>query len=142
MAAGKSAARARLLGYHEQYKKLITGYRDDHPHWQAQALCWLMKYGIRNLRHYVETNLDGRITEAPCLTFHFPVDWNWEVWKRSRCAGGSMNLGKLTAANTRTKKRALKTLAWMMVKHVMILTMQELTGNVGCEKRGGRLIPI
>src|SRR5207249_2180158 len=63
-------------------------------------------------------------------------------WKRSRCAGGSMNLGKLTAANTRTKKRALKTLAWMMVKHGMILTMQELTGNVGCEKRGDRLIPI
>jgi len=141
-AAGNSSDRARPLGYHEPYKKLIAGYGDDHPHWQAQALCWLMKYGIRNLRHYVETNLDGRITEAPCLTFHFPVDWNWEVWKRSHCAGGSMNLGRLTAANTRTKKRALKTLAWMMVKHVMILTMQELTGNVGCEKRGGRLIPI
>jgi hypothetical protein len=141
-AAHKSADRARLLRYHEQYKELIAGYGDDHPDWQAQALCWLMKYAIRNLRHYVETNLGGRITEAPCLTFHFPVDWNWEVWRRSQGASGSMNLGKLTAANTRTRKRALKTLAWMMVKHVMILAMQELTGNVGCEKHGDRLIPI
>ena len=139
---GKAGNQARLLRYHEQYKKLIAGYGDDHPDWHAQALCWLMKYGIRNLRQYVETNLDGRITEAPCLTFRFPVDWNWEVWKRSDGTGSSMNLGKLTEANTRTKKRAHKTLASMMVKHVLILAMQELTGNVSCEKHEDRLIPI
>jgi hypothetical protein len=141
-AVDKNVTQARLLRYHEQYRKLIAGYGEDHPHWQAQALCWLIKYGVRNLRQYVETSLDGRITSSPCLNFQFPVEWNWDAWRRSGGAGGSMSIGQLTEANTRTWKSAIKTMARMMVRHVMILAMQELTSNVGCEKHGERLIPI
>jgi hypothetical protein len=138
----KAAAQARLLRYHEKYKKLLVRFGNEHSDWKPKALCWLMSLGIRTLQKYVDTNLDGRITDAPCLTFHFPVDWDWAIWRKTKGAQYSMRVGQFTEANTQTTRTSRKTMAGMLVKHVMILAMQELTANVACERVGNRKFTI
>lgn len=138
----KGNSQTRLQRYVEQYQKLVAGYGKDNPYWQLEALCWLMKCGVRNLRLFVESKLDGRITAAPCLTFNFSVNLDWEMWKTSQGGHRSIDLGTFSAANTSTRKRALDTMADILVRHITVLAMQELTADVAYEKQGNRLTPI
>lgn len=82
------------------------------------------------------------MTHAPCLTVQYPLHWNWKLRPGSDEVGGPITIGTFTKANTRTKKIAVQTMAGMIVRHVLLLALQEFTNNVGFEKRRNRFFPI
>jgi hypothetical protein len=134
---------ARIARYIDLFGELLDSYERDHPNWKAEALYWLIKYGLHSLRHYLEARGERAISwDSPFVGLHYPIDWNWKSWRKGRTTGISINTGVLTDANTRTRRAALRTLAEIMVKHITILALQEFTHNVGYEKRGNHFTPI
>jgi hypothetical protein len=130
-----STVSKRINRYIEVFKRVLDAHERDHPNWRLESLFWLMEWGLINLRRHVESSADHQITwDSPFFDLHYHIDWNWEN-KR-------IDTGRLTKANTRTKKVASATLAKLLVKHLSILALQQFTNNTGFEKRGDRFVPI
>lgn len=123
---------ARVNRYLKVFIKLLDAYERDHPNWRAEALFWLIEYGLVRLRYYVESKRESEISwDSPFVELHYPIDWNWDAWRDGKTTGISINSGVLNERNTRTKKVAARTLASIMVKHLTILALQQFTNNVG-----------
>src|SRR3954469_17829506 len=55
----------------------------DHPNWRVEILIGLLNTSLRILRDHIDSPTVSHITwESPWITWNYPVEWDWEAWKR------------------------------------------------------------
>lgn len=133
----------RISSHIATFNRTLANYEKNHPNWRAQTLLWVIDYSLRSLRHYIESRADSEVTwTSPFVELHYPVEWNWRAWGDGDKVGISVTSGTLTEENTVDKKTAVKTLGQIMVKHLIVVVLQDLTNQVAFEKRGSSYTPI
>jgi hypothetical protein len=121
----------------------LQGYETEHPHWQAEVLVSLIQWALRRLEYYVELRTETEVNwDSPFVELHFPVEWDWEAEGDGVVSNARWLSGKISAENTADEALARKTLAEIMVRHLNILALQELTNHAWFEKRGDTYTPF
>jgi hypothetical protein len=108
-----SAAGERVGKRIDKYLKLLgdveESYEKDHPEWQIEVLLWLMVWGVESLRIRLESDEKiGPTWDSPFIEIRFPVEFDWSGMGKGEIVSVSMTAGGLTAENTSTRSKAIK----------------------------------
>ncbi len=132
----------RIEQYASEFQTVVDSYLEDHPNWIGETLLWIMEFGFKQLRHYLEEEEIPEVNwENPFLNYNFPMTWDWEDWKTGQ-ASRLIPYTPLTPKNTRTKEIAYKTMAKSLVQLTTYTSLHHFTHFVGIEKNGDCYTPI
>jgi len=127
----------------EKFRCALGDYEEKHPNWRAEALLWVIDYALRYLKLCLESKRKSGITwNSPFVELEYPVEMDWGAWGNGDAVHVVLKSGVLSIADTANAEIATKALARIMVKHLSILAMQDLTNHVAFEKNGDRHLPV
>lgn len=125
------------------FHRAIDNYQKSHPHWGAEVLISLIKWGLVSLRHYIEDARASEISwDRPFVELHYPVDWNWKERVNGDVAIGEHICGKITNKNTANKKIATKTLSKIMTNWFNATMLAQATNGAWYEKLNNFYMPV
>jgi len=120
----------------------LKDYETKHPHWHLEVLVSLIKWGLRNLKHFIEEKRDSKITwDSPLVELHYPVEWDWNSPHEGDQLHGKQILGKFSKKDTTDAKALTKTLAGMMAARFNVMALGHFTNGTWFEKRENAYIP-
>jgi hypothetical protein len=124
------------------FNNALEDYESKHPHWHFEVLVSLIKWGIRNLKHFIEEKRDSKITwKSPFVELHYPVELDWKSPRDGDILHGKQILGKFTKEDTGDVKALTKTLAGMMAARFNVMALGHFTNGTWFEKRANAYIP-
>lgn len=126
----------------DQLPGFLDEWEKKHPHWELEALLWIVSRSFKTLRHYIESREEPDISwESPFVELRFPVGVMWE----NNEAGPPyfrFQTGNITESVVSEWAKIAPTLAEILVEHVQIVALQNLTSGAAFEEYDGELRPV
>ncbi|MFD0894778.1 restriction endonuclease [Luteolibacter ambystomatis] len=132
----------RLGRYIDTLPDILEAFETKHPNWPEGMLLMLLEWGLLRLRDCIEDKTDPEISwEHPFVELQFHVDCE-TVGDPLKEGTFSLNTGKLTISDVRDDETASKALSELMVRHLEIITLADLTQGMAMIQSDEGFIPF
>ena len=132
----------RLTRYIDALPDLLEDFETKHPNWSDGMLLMLLEWGLLRLRDRIEDKSDPEISwEHPFVELQFHVDCKTDG---DPLAEGtfSLNTGRLNISDVRDDETASTALSELMVRHLEIITLADLTRGMAMIQSEEGFIPF
>lgn len=126
----------------DAFPEILESFEKKHPKWGWEVTYWILDGALKSLRHYLEDASDDEISwSSPFVRLQFAVDCSWNS-DTSKNGIFSINSGFLTREDVETTESASEALSEILVRHLEVVTLENITGGVALQKDGERYFPV
>lgn len=133
---------ARIQKCVEILPEVLGEWELSHPEWRIEALLWILDASLKSLRQYIERSEEPEISwESPFVELHFPIQCSWNEVAEDR-PSFELVTGYITNDGVKDIESIRSHLSKLLVEHIQLVALQELTNYTGFEKRDGEFQTI
>jgi hypothetical protein len=132
----------KIQHYVDKLPDILDSFEQSHPEWRSGVMMSLLQLALSSLRGYIEREQEPEITwENPYVEIQFPVQIQCSSADQDEGPLFTVTTGRLTSADVVDDIAATKALSRLMVRHLEIETLQELTQGAALIKDGDGFLP-
>ena len=132
----------KIQHYVGKLPDILDSFEQSHPEWRSGVMMSLLQLALSSLRGYIEREQEPEITwENPYVEIQFPVEIQCSSADQDEGPLFTVTTGHLTSADVVDDNAATRALSRLMVRHLEIEALQELTQGVALIKDGDGFLP-
>lgn len=133
----------RIRWYVDKLPDILGSFEESHPQWQPGILISILEWALLSLKRYIEDPTEQEISwDEPFVEIRFPVDCTKDGKGDELGEIYKVTTGALTSDEVRDDESAKRALSALMVRHLEIVTLQDLTEGLGMITKGEGFIPV
>lgn len=136
---GNSAV-SKIKRHVELMPQMLGDFENANPDWRVGILVSLLDRSLQSLVGYIEKGDEAEISwEDPFVELQFPVEVS--VTTDDEIPSFNVTTGTLTAKGVATPELAADSMSRLMIRHLELTALQELTGHAALIKQGDGFLP-
>lgn len=142
MQPSDNVAAEKIRHYVDKLPDILDSFEQAHPEWRSGIMMSLLQLALNSLRGYIERENEPEISwENPYVEIQFPVEVQCKSENDDEGPSFTVTTGHLKAKDVVDEDTATKALSRLMVRHLEIETLQELTQGAALIKDGDGFLP-
>ena len=125
------------------FSEILSSFEQSYPDWQIGVVLSLLKTALQSLRQYIDRDDEAAINwENPFVELQFPIELQCPPSEDSSGSIFTVRTGLLSAEGVVNHDLAASAMSRLAVKHLEILTLQDLTNGAALIKDGDDFRPV
>lgn len=132
----------KIQHYVDKLPDILDSFEQSNPEWRSGIMMSLLQLALNSLRGYIEREDEPEISwENPYVEIQFPVEVQCKSGNEDEGPSFTVTTGHLKAKDVVDENAATKALSRLMVRHLEIEALQELTQGAALIKDGDGFLP-
>jgi hypothetical protein len=142
MQPSSDAVAEKIQHYVDKLPDILDSFEQSNPEWRSGIMMSLLQLALNSLRGYIEREDEPEISwENPYVEIQFPVEVQCKSGNEDEGPSFTVTTGHLKAKDVVDENAATKALSRLMVRHLEIEALQELTQGAALIKDGDGFLP-